>query len=45
MTVDQRLMAKRLVLSNRRLVQSEVPDVGSFDLEKFHFIENSNVPH
>jgi hypothetical protein len=35
MTVDRRLMAKRLEESNRRLVRSEVADVHSFDLGKF----------
>ncbi|KAJ7078333.1 hypothetical protein C8R44DRAFT_754890 [Mycena epipterygia] len=43
MTVDQKVLAKRLELSNRQLVRPQVAGVGSFDLEKFPFIENSNL--
>ncbi|KAJ7698280.1 hypothetical protein B0H17DRAFT_1129805 [Mycena rosella] len=43
MTVDPRVMAKRLELSNRRLVRSEFAGGRCFDLEKFRRIENSNL--
>jgi hypothetical protein len=44
-TVDQRPSAERLEQFNRRVVRSEIADVGRIDLEKLCLIENSNLPN